>query len=251
MHRSFITSFMLCALVAALTACGTTQPPQSPDLAVTASYYDPPVATPVVPLAAAMMVIAPGAVSMGAGDHVASSALIEVEEGWYVGPVTPIGEDGSVAMDFLEADSDLEALLVPADELLLFVDPVVCTVTASDASVMVTATAFDLVTTPGVAVLTADGLVPGILSDEPIIATDTASLAELSFYGFVYASAPVEVTALGDDCVTAGVTADVSLEAGWNWVVWTLVPDEMNDYLVHVGDVEAPAETRLTVAPFS
>src|SRR5690606_40943340 len=94
---------------------------------------------------------------------------------------------GSVALDFVDADSDLEALLVPADELLLGIDPMACVVTASDTSVVVTATAFELITIPGVVVLTADGLVPSVLTAEPMTATDTPSLAEHTFYGFVYA----------------------------------------------------------------
>lgn len=252
MRTSLGMALMLGALAVALTACGTTQPPQSPEPDVKATYYDPPVATPPVPLAAAMLVISPEPVLMSAGgQQIAPSALTEVGEGWFVGPVAPIGEDGSVALEFVEADSDLEALLVPADELLLGIDPAACAVTASDTSVMVTATAFELITTPGVVVLTADGLVPGVLSAEPMTATDTPSLAEHTFYGFVYASAPVEVSAMGDDCVTAGVTADVSLEAGWNWVAWTVELDETDSFShVHVGDVEAPAETHLTTVAF-
>ncbi len=253
MRISFRTVLVLGAIAAALTACGgTTQPPQPAEPDINASYYDPPIATPLVPLAAAMLVISPEPVLMGAGvEHTVPSGLIEVGEGWFVGPASPIGEDGSVAMDFIEADGDLEALLVPADELLLGIDPVACAVAASDTSVMVTATAFELVTTPGIVVLTADGLVPGVLSDEPMTATDTPSLAELTFYGFVYASAPVEVNAMGDDCVTAGMTADVSLEAGWNWVTWTVELDEMDSFShVHVGDGEVPAEAHLTFVPF-
>src|SRR5690606_26071245 len=179
MRTSLGMALMLGALAVALTACGTTQPPQSPEPDVKATYYDPPVATPPVPLAAAMLVISPEPVLMSAGgQQIAPSALTEVGEGWFVGPVAPIGEDGSVALDFVDADSDLEALLVPADELLLGIDPMACVVTASDTSVVVTATAFELITIPGVVVLTADGLVPSVLTAEPMTATDTPSLAE-------------------------------------------------------------------------
>ncbi len=248
------TALVLAALAATLTACSTTTPPpEQPSPDVTASYYDPPAAvTPPVALAAAMAIISPVPVAIAtSGEPSTTVSLIDAGEGWFLGPPAAIDEDGSFTLDFLPADDDLEALLVPADEMLLDVDTTTCDVTVSDPTVEVTAVAFELLAVPGLVVITVDGMAPGILSDEPMTATDTPSLAQRTFYGFVYATGAVEVSATGPGCVAETTTAEVSLEPGWNWVAWTVVLDETDSFShVHMADVEAPEQAYLTTAVF-
>lgn len=197
-----------------------------------------------------MLVYAPPlVVPLAAQPHpVGPEALVEVEENVFVGPPVAIDEDGGLHIDFVEADEVLESILVPADQLLLGTDPTQCPVDVSDETVEVTPVTFDFITSPGIAVLTADGIFPGLLTDQALPDFDVTTLAEHTVYGFLYASAPVEISATDGGCVDEGATIEDSFDAGWNWLAWTVVLDETDDVShVHATDVEAPDLVSLTM----
>ena len=71
-----------------------------------------------------------------------------------------------------------------------------------------------------------------------------------TFYGFVFATGPVEVTATGEDCVAQETVVELDLDAGWNWVAWSFVYDEGDAFShIRLASVEAPADPVLTTVP--
>lgn len=227
-------TLLAAALALMLTACGTQRAPAT-ITELTAAYYAPPVAGTVPPaFGATMMVFDPLPV-----EALAPAALARVSEYWKLGPAGAIGPDGSVTVPLPPADDDLEALLVSAPDLLFEG----CALAASDPSVLVTPTGFELVTSPGVAVLTSEGWVPGVVTDVALPSFEEADVLGVTFYSFVYATGPVTVTGEGAECISEGETVELELEAGWNWVGWSFTDTEAS-----VRTVPAPAEAYLTMA---
>ena len=244
----------LAVLAPLLAACAAPTTPPGPTHDITVTYYAPPIADAPAAFGAAVTLIDPNAVLIASEDASPSAALIEGRPGLLIGPVALIGEDGTLELDLPQADEELEAVLVPAAELLEFVvaDELACPVTASDESVKVTPLGFDAITVPGISPLTGYGATYGLITTEEVEdLDDSAALDRLSFYGLVYADGPVEVTATDDGCVTEeSLHAELSLEAGWNWVEWRPVFDETDTFSHRSLEVvDEPQELKLTYEP--
>lgn len=242
----------LLALSALLAACGGGQstPPDKTSYAEL-SFYTPPVEGAPSALAVAVGVLnASNMDKVRAGESLSPAALVDAGE-LLLGPMAVVGDGGAVKVPLPEADADLEAVLVPAAELLYHAGDQ-CVPEVSDETVMVTpALVPDGIAVPGFFVLTAWGLGYGLLTPEKLTSFEESEFFSQEFHGLVYADAPVDVVALSDECVLGEVVADVSLEAGWNWVVWTVVLNEFDEpshfMLQNAGDVTG---LELTYFPF-
>jgi hypothetical protein len=233
-----IRSVLCLGLVAALlVSCGAPPPPTPPDEPdFVGSYYDlPGVTDPIVPLGGAVWIGVPVLVAEAAE----GLSLVEPAPGWFLGPTFPVGEDGVLEIEFPEPGADLEALLVPAEQVFDGIDPLVCEVTVSDPSVWVTPSFFELISVPGLLTLTVDGAFPTLMTAAKLTATDLPHLATHTYFGFVYASGAVEVSALGTACEDDGLTADLSLQEGWNVISWTVHLDDMNGFH-HLHAIDSP-----------
>ncbi len=241
---------LLGALALGLAACGgTTPPPQGPQADVKTTFYEPPAEAPHA-FAAAVIVLDVNAPPEDTTEALAPAQLVDVGDGWLVGPAALIGDDGSVELEFPADDADLAALLVPVGEGVLSFAYLTCDVTISDPAVMMTPTGFELITAPGVALLTSGGLTFGMLTDAEVTNFTEPDLLARTFYGFVFATGPVEVTAAGDDCVAQETVVELDLDAGWNWVAWSFVSDEADAFShIRLASVEAPADPVLTTVP--
>lgn len=248
MRKQLRNVVVVSSLALALAACGTqTPPPPAPEPDVSATFYDPPggAASPV--LAAAIGIYDPTATVTAAASGKFGAALIDTGFGWHLGPVATIGPDGTVALEFPELDADLEALLLPVEEMVLGNDTVACPLTVSDDAVNATVIGFEGLTAPGVMAATVDGLVPGILSDDEFESVDLDAFAQNPVYGFVYVSGPVDVSATGAACEAQGTTIDVSLDEGWNWLKWEVLLDEADAFShVNVTKVDMPDDVKMT-----
>ncbi len=244
----------LVVLAPVLAACGAPTTPPGPTHDIEVTYYAPPIANAPAAFGAAVTVFDPDAIAIASADGAPRPSLIEGRTGQLLGPVGLIDEDGELQLDLPPADEDLEAVLVPAAQLLDYVigDPLGCPVTVSDASVNVTPLAFDAITVPGIAPLTGHGAYYGLLTTEELEDFDDSdAIVRLSYYGLVYADAPLTVTATDDGCVTGeSLYADLNLEAGWNWVKWSPVFDE-TDTLTHrtLEVIDEPPALLLTYVP--
>jgi hypothetical protein len=210
-------------LVATLVACGAPQPPA-------VSTIDGTIARPAgapAPLGVAVVVFddiePPGGLP---------SSVIEFDDGYYAGPVGSVGADGRFTLTFPDGASLPPGVFAPADDFLLNARRLdACQLTASDPAARVTTAFFDLITLPGITILTADGLMFGITTDRPLgFDLEGAVLADFAGHAFqtwVYADRAVGVGASGDGCTTQDMTflVDVTLAEGWNVLSWTVTVD--------------------------
>src|SRR5690606_1674486 len=127
-----------------LAACGRQTPPPQPEPQVVASYYDLSGGVEPPAFAAAVGVYDRNALSTASASQGRDAAnLTDTGVGWFLGPIAGIGTDGRFAIQFPEADAELEALLVPVADMVQYSDPNLCQLDASDAAVNVTWTAFE------------------------------------------------------------------------------------------------------------
>lgn len=164
---------------------------------------------------------------------VARAAVTELEWPFFVGPLSPIADDGVMIVKF-PASSDLTAdVLTTADKLYWQIDDMVdCSLTASSPSVAVTPVAFEFISVPGVMLFTFEGALPAVVSNFPIdlITPPTAEqLADLVLYTWVYAAGDVSVVSTGAGCDfgSSALEIDVDLSQGWNQLEWQLDVDEV------------------------
>lgn len=246
MHVS--QTLLVGSLVLGLTACGGQTPPPTPEPDVAAAYYDNSGGAAPVVLAASIGVLDPAEMGPAASsDNIAPAGLIDTGFGWHLGPLAAIGPDGSFELEFPKVDADLEAILVPVEEMNMLGDSPTCSLTVSDTAVNVTGIGFEGITVPGVMLLTVEGVLPAIMTDEELAVVDLATLVQNPTYGFAYATGPVDVVADGAACEAEGTTLDLSLDEGWNWLKWQLFVDETDTIThVHATTVERPEEVKLT-----
>ncbi len=162
------------------------------------------------------------------------ASVIEAEPGLYLGPVTGIGADGSFALELPEGSELPAALMEDADYFVYnALTSASCSLVASDPTVDVTTAAFELVTVPGIALLSVEGLIPAIATAEELSVpiTDEEVFAA-RFQTWVYADGPTTVVTDPAVCDDAGssVSVDVSLASGWNQLEWTILTDELGDF---------------------
>ena len=168
--------------------------------------------------------------------NVLSSSVIEIFDGGYLGPVSPVAADGSFTL-VLPPGADIpQTVFAPADDFVTLLRSVdACGLEASDASVAVTAlfSQFELWHMPSIAVITADGFQIAFNTDALIETGGEGEpdLQDFRYLVWVYAQSAVDVTSTGAGCDEGGFVygVDVSLEAGWNQLGWSLSYDEIAD----------------------
>jgi hypothetical protein len=170
--------------------------------------------------------------------EVLRTSVVEVEEGVYVGPVSPIGPDGRFTLAFPHADALPETVSAPADDFVLDVRTVDdCTLTATDPAARITSTTFSFLPIPAVVAVTAEGLALTITLDELVDITDASlEFTAFTFPTWVHADRAVSVETTGAGCtlVDAVIDVDVTLTQGWNQLAWSFVIDaETDDVLGH------------------
>ena len=168
------------------------------------------------------------------GDVLRSSAVVEIEEGFYLAGLGQVAADGTYELALPDGDAIPEALFRDAEDAvaaLFFADGPECTLEASDPSARVTLTLFEGVTVASPAFLAPTGLGIAITTTEAVDPDfDFASgFASTTFVSLAYATAPTTITTTGADCEPeAGfaVDVDVELAAGWNQLTWVYLPDD-------------------------
>jgi len=168
------------------------------------------------------------------GDVLRSSAVVEIEDGFYLAGLGQVAADGTYELALPDGDAIPEALFRDAEDAvaaLFFADGPECTLEASDPSARVTLTLFEGLTIASPAFLAPTGLGIGITTTDavdPDFDFDTG-FAGTTFVSLAYATAPTTITTTGVDCAPeAGFTLDVDVEltAGWNQLTWVYLPDE-------------------------
>lgn len=161
-------------------------------------------------------------------------SVIDAGDGLYFGPVTTIAADGSFTLALPDGSELPAALMKDADGFVYnaLLHPS-CALSASDATVSVTSAAFELITIPGIGLLSVEGFVPGIATAEALPATPTEEdVFAARFQTWVYATGPTTVVTDPVVCDSDGQTlsVSVSLTSGWNQLEWTVVTDDMGDF---------------------
>ncbi|MBX3143651.1 MAG: hypothetical protein KF813_07845 [Trueperaceae bacterium] len=159
-----------------------------------------------------------------------SMSVTEFEEGVYLGPVAPVGEDRGFTLTLPDGTELPSALMTDADAFVYNVNEFAgCSLNASNATVQVTKAAWSLITVPGVAVLSIDGLEPAIATNKRMpAAPDSDDLADLYWQTWVYATGATNVSTSPAVCTSASdasVSVNVSLASGWNQLEWRLTVD--------------------------
>ncbi|MCL4722011.1 MAG: hypothetical protein KJ041_08710 [Gammaproteobacteria bacterium] len=222
-HRSarFLSARLLAPLVL-LAACGQTPPeqPQGSAVTMTTTHAD----GDPLPLGAALVM----------SDFVpviaAQGTVVEFVPGWFMGPVSGIGADGTVTVRLPDPDDVPASTLASPLEFLHYIDLEGCTVLASDLDARVSKTGFDIASTPGMAILTAEGAWPAVVTDADFSEVELPEgLEDHVFVTWLYADRPVTIrTGPGSGLTLCEVATDVyfgldvSLQSGWNQLGWSL-----------------------------
>lgn len=201
-----------------------------PSGAVRATYAGDPAAPPV--LGAGLIMADTDAI------FIASASMVELENGLYAGPISPIDSEGGVNIQLPPVADIPAALLKPAASLVSIVDSFPdCQLVASQPTVMVTEAVANLLPflpIPTVILLTADGFYPAAVTDatfEPGV-TPVEEVYSHPFVTWVYAAGDVNVQTSGTGCdIAMGIefAVDVDLVTGWNQLVWTYDWDAVAD----------------------
>ena len=162
------------------------------------------------------------------------TSFTEIEAGVFIGTTAPIGADGSVTVT-LPAHADIpDVLFGTAGTFLVQVTELAdCSLIASAPAVRVMNAVFELLTVPGMGVLTVDGFVPALATDTyvDLSVADMQTLYASKFQTWVYSEGAVTVHTEGSGCETVGngVDVDVDLVEGWNQLSWGIVVDTDTD----------------------
>lgn len=160
----------------------------------------------------------------------AQGTVIEFVPGWFMGPVSGIGVDGTVTVRLPDPDDVPASTLASPLEFLRYIDLDDCTILTSDLSARVSKTGFDIASTPGMAILTAEGAWPAIVTDADFSEVELPEgLEDYVFVTWLYADKPVTIrTGPGPGLTLCEVATDVyfglnvSLQSGWNQLGWSL-----------------------------
>lgn len=177
-------------------------------------------------------------VSFGVGgpELLGPASFTEVDPGLHLGPVAPVGADGSVEVT-LPAPADIPANVLQ-DVTAMF--PALenapdCSLTASAAATQATPVLFQLITVPGVFLVTFDGFIPAFMSDSGTnpLTVPAEDLDTWTVYTYIYADGPTSVASTGTDCTVPGIDApfvfDLDLVEGWNEIAVTIDFGAPND----------------------
>ena len=207
--------------------------PTAADGAFMASVTVPPGSLPLT--GAALVLFSDAATAL------TSATVVEIDESpFFVGPVSPVGADGSVVVQ-LPPGSELPPEVLKTGETFIFgFDTMVdCAFSASSPGVKVTSAVFEYVTVPGVMLFGFGGTSLSVATDAPIAMDPIPPAEELSnvrFQTWVYAEADVSVVTTGTGCeeslFTLGV--DVDLSQGWNQLAWRIIYDPVGDAITGV-----------------
>ncbi len=168
-------------------------------------------------------------------DELSPAELIEVETDFWLGNAVDAAA-GSTVEIVLPTEEELPSgtrtnvgsAFPQVDDASVAPD---CQVDATPSSALVTVTAVEGVTIPGLVAYAADGLTIAILSDaevpDPIAPADGTR-----FYTWISSDSDVEVAFTGTDC--GPFAADLSLEPGWNFAAWVFDDTDSTYTLVNV-----------------
>ncbi|MBX3143652.1 MAG: hypothetical protein KF813_07850 [Trueperaceae bacterium] len=158
------------------------------------------------------------------------SAAIEIFDGFYLSPLAPVAADGSVAFELPAAADVPAAVMTDVEYFLPWIDSFTgCTLEASNPSVSATYLLFELISIPGVAILTVEGLYLAVATSEPVTPTTTFNeILQSGLQSWVYADGATTVTT--DPGVCPGdsgpsLAVDISLNQGWNLLEWEVGMD--------------------------
>jgi hypothetical protein len=157
------------------------------------------------------------------------SALVDMGDGSYLGPVGQVGADGSFTLPFPILADLPPTLFAPADDFVVNARSTPgCGLTASDPEARVTTTFFAYFVAPILVLVHDEGFDLVIVFEQPVdFADDEAGVFDASLVTWVHATRPVSVATSGDGCATDEYTfeVEVGLEAGWNQVAWIMSED--------------------------
>jgi hypothetical protein len=216
-------------LVLALAACaGQSTPPPQGFTSVTGSVTGSTEGEPA--LGAALL--------LGTGpDIVTKGSVVEVYDGFWLGGITLVDEDGGFQVQLPDADDVPASLMAPASDFVSFPFSVFdepCVLVASNATTNVTiATLIEAFALPGVAVLTAGGAALSITTPTEVDLDDGTTLFDVQLLTWVHADGAVAVATPSGSCVTTDgddtltLVVDVELSEGWNQLAWSFAIEEV------------------------
>lgn len=179
---------------------------------------------------------------------VGPASVTEVEEGIFLGPVSPVGDDGTVNLVFPSGDELPADLLHPVTNLISSLDLLApgCELTVGTPGVTVTQVGLPLMM-PNVVLLLAEMVIVGSVTDTPIDydSTDDADYYSHGVIMFVHADGATSV-GTGEDCDVPGgatVSVDVDLVPGWNQVAWHFDWDAVTEEVTGVTLVNDTTES--------
>ncbi|MFA5551011.1 MAG: hypothetical protein WDA03_05275 [Trueperaceae bacterium] len=224
-RRLLLLSLPLTLLV--LSACGS--PTAAPPAAVTLDGVVTPV-TGVPPILGAALIF------IDVSAEVGTSSVTEILENVYMGPLAPVGADGSFSIQYPEGSELPAGLLSPVQESVLNVTEFPsCSLVASDPAVMATTSLFELATVPGIGLVTASGTVLAVATADALPETPLdEDLFAARFQTWVYASGPTSLATEPAPCVGAApedlaLSVSATLTEGWNQLEWSVETDDLGD----------------------
>ncbi len=159
----------------------------------------------------------------------AAAGVIEVEEGIYLGPASPID------LTFPAGSEIPASVLSPATSFVYYPSTgEACSLAADATGVRVTeATSEVYLGFPMVVLATIDGIVMTFTSNVPIDFESPVDLAAVRFITWLYSDGAVNVETAAGGCVGGPtdpvITVDLSLQEGWNQVAWQATLNETDD----------------------
>lgn len=224
-RRLLLLSLPLTLLV--LSACGS--PTAAPPAAVTIDGV-------VTTVTGAPPILGAALVFIDVSAEVGTSSVTEILEDIYMGPLAPVGADGSFSIQYPEGSELPAGLLTPVQESIFNVKGFPsCSLVASDPAVMATTTVFELATVPGIGLVTATGSTFAVATAEALPETPLdEDLFAARFQTWVYASGPTSLATEPATCVEDApddmtLSVSVSLTEGWNQLEWTVEMDDLGN----------------------
>ena len=223
-HRFLVVSLLLALTVAACTAPTA---PIDTSCSVRGVAHALDTDPTLTPLALSLLLVRDDALN-GAG--IDASAFTDIAGTFYLGPASPVAPNGSFELDFPPGADVPTATLVSADDFVYEARLLpTCALDASDAGASVSVVSLPLLmlSVPGIATYTIDGVLAAVITTEPIDLDATDPLAGIDFVTWVYATRAVDV-ASGAGCATDSfdLAVDVSLRKGWSQLEWVVTEGE-------------------------